>query len=124
MAGPARRRGLPPAASRTSPAPATAPSAAHRTRSASPAAHTAEDAEDLLEEIAAIDIAFEEGLIAPDTYERLRTAAKDRLATRWRGAVRVTVRTNPRRLSEGGGPMAAATQKYGSGRKMVRRVCT
>jgi hypothetical protein len=38
------------------------------------------DADVLLEEIAAVDIAFEEGLIAPDTYERVRAAAKERLA--------------------------------------------
>lgn len=75
-----RRRGRPPAASRTSPARVTASAADRASHASSAGPHGTEDAEDLLEEIAAIDIAFEEGLIAPDTYERLRTAAKDRLA--------------------------------------------
>ncbi len=46
----------------------------------------ADETEVLLEEIAAIDVAFEEGLLEPATYERVRAAAKERLAAVARGA--------------------------------------
>ena len=39
-----------------------------------------DESEALLEEIAAIDIAFEEGLLESATYDRVRAAAKERLA--------------------------------------------
>ena len=45
-----------------------------------------EETEVLLEEIAAIDVAFEEGLLEPATYERVRASAKERLAAVARGA--------------------------------------
>ena len=45
-----------------------------------------DETEVLLEEIAAIDVAFEEGLLEPATYERVRAAAKERLAAAARGA--------------------------------------
>ena len=45
-----------------------------------------DETEVLLEEIAAIDVAFEEGLLEPATYERVRAAAKERLAAVARGA--------------------------------------
>ena len=50
-------------------------------RPSSPVTASEEDTEVLLEEIAAIDVAFEEGLLDPATYERVRAAAKDRLAS-------------------------------------------
>ena len=69
-----RRAGRPPRASDT---PRRPPS-----RRVAPRDET----EVLLEEIAAIDVAFEEGLLEPATYERVRAAAKERLAAAARGA--------------------------------------
>ena len=50
-----------------------------RRAASGPPPREATDADVLLEEIAAIDIAFEEGLIGPDAYELVRAAAKERL---------------------------------------------
>lgn len=59
---------------------AAGPRVRARARAASgPPPREATDADVLLEEIAAIDIAFEEGLIGPDAYELVRAAAKERL---------------------------------------------
>ena len=59
----------------------TCPYLRHRRTCTSP-----DETEVLLEEIAAIDVAFEEGLLEPATYERVRAAAKERLAAAARGA--------------------------------------
>ena len=51
-----------------------------------------DETEVLLEEIAAIDVAFEEGLLEPATYERVRASAKERLAAVARGASSLVAR--------------------------------
>ena len=53
----------------------------HPSRPSSPVATSDEETEALLEEIAAIDVAFEEGLLDPAAYERVRAAVKERLAS-------------------------------------------
>jgi hypothetical protein len=57
------------------------PSDRRPSRDPSRDAASPDETEVLLEEIAAIDVAFEEGLLEPATYERVRAAAKERLAT-------------------------------------------
>ena len=64
------------------------PSAPGTSRRPSHDATSPDETEVLLEEIAAIDVAFEEGLLEPATYERVRSAAKERLTAAAQGLPR------------------------------------
>ena len=55
------------------------PRAAHRAPAPEPAADEEEDAELLLEEIAALDLAFERGALDEETYRKVRETTKNRL---------------------------------------------
>jgi len=77
-----RRRAPAPARARArsrSHASAARPSRATASGNGGPAQPVLEDPDLIVEEIAALDLSFERGLIEERTYRRLRVAAKDRL---------------------------------------------